>query len=108
MGSQEYQRAYDRYQTNRANQLNPLMGYATGPGMSATSASTAAVGNFGNAAAAGYGNIGQAKASGYVGAANALNSALGQGLNYYQNQQYINRLPYGGGGQGYNYIEMPR
>jgi hypothetical protein len=108
MGSQEYQRAYDRYQTNRANQLNPLMGYATGPGMSATSASTAAVGNFGNAAATGYGNIGQARASGYVGAANALNSALGQGLNYYQNQQYINRLPYGGNGQGYNYIEMPR
>jgi len=93
MGSQEYQRAYDRYQTNRANQLNPLMGYASGPGMSATSANTAAVGNFGNAAAAGYGNIGQARASGYVGGANALNAALGTGLNYSQNQQYLNRLP---------------
>lgn len=108
MGSQEYQRAYDRYQTNRANQLNPLMGYASGPGMSATAASTAAVGNFGNAAATGYGNIGQARASGYIGGANALNSALGTGLNYMQNQQYMNRLAYGGGGQGYNYIEMPR
>jgi hypothetical protein len=108
MGSQEYQRAYDRYQTNRANQLNPLMGYATGPGASATAASTAAVGNFGNAAATGYGNIGQARASGYVGGANALNSALGTGINYYQNRQYMNMLPYGGGGQGYNYIEMPR
>jgi len=108
MGSLEFQKAYDRYQTNRANQLNPLMGYATGPGMSATSASTAAVGNFGNAAATGYGNIGQARASGYIGGANALNSALGTGLNYMQNQQYMNRLAYGGGGQGYNYIEMPR
>jgi hypothetical protein len=108
MGSQEYQRAYDRYQTNRANQLNPLMGYATGPGASATAASTAAVGNFGNAAAAGYGNIGQARASGYVGGANALTSALGTGLSYMQNRQYMNMLPYGGGGQGYNYIEMPR
>jgi hypothetical protein len=93
LGSQEYQRAYDRYQTNRANQLNPLMGYATGPGMSATSSDAAAVGNFGNAAATGYNNIGQARASGYVGMSNALTSALGTGLNYAQNQQYISRLP---------------
>jgi hypothetical protein len=108
LASQEYQNAYNRYQTNRANQLNPLMGYATGPGMAATAADTTAVGNFGNAAAAGYNNIGQARASGYVGTANALTSALGTGMNYSQNQQYINRLPYGGGGQGYTYIEMPR
>ena len=94
LASQEYQNAFNRYQTNRANQLNPLMGYATGPGLSATSSDTAAAGNFGNAAAAGYGNIGNARASGYVGGANALTSALGTGLNYYQNQALINRLPY--------------
>jgi hypothetical protein len=94
LASQEYQNAFNRYQTNRANQLNPLMGYATGPGLSATSSDTAATGNFGNAAAAGYGNIGNARASGYVGGANALTSALGTGLNYYQNQALIGRLPY--------------
>lgn len=31
-----------------------------------------------------------ARASGYVGQANALNSALNTGLNYYQNQQMLN------------------
>jgi len=93
LGSLEYQRAYERYNTNRANQLNPLMGYATGPGMSSTSADTSAVGNFGNAAAAGYTGAANARASGYVGGTNALTSALGTGLNYMQNQQLINRLP---------------
>jgi hypothetical protein len=93
LGSLEYQRAYERYNTNRANQLNPLMGYATGPGMSATSADTSAIGNFGNAAAAGYTGAANARASGYVGATNALTSALGTGLNYSQNQALINRLP---------------
>jgi hypothetical protein len=93
LGSLEYQRAYERYNTNRANQLNPLMGYATGPGMSATSADTSAIGNFGNAATAGYTGAANARASGYVGATNALTSALGTGLNYSQNQALINRLP---------------
>ena len=93
LASQEYQNAYNRYNTNRANQLNPLMGYATGPGLSSTSADTSAVGNFGNAAAAGYTGGANARASGYVGGTNALTSALGTGLNYMQNQALINRLP---------------
>jgi hypothetical protein len=93
LASQEYQNAFNRYQPNRANQLNPLMGYATGPGLSSTSADTSAVGNFGNAAAAGYTGAANARASGYVGGTNALTSALGTGLNYMQNQQLINRLP---------------
>jgi len=114
LASQEYQNAFNRYQTNRANQLNPLMGYATGPGMSATSADTSAVGNFGNAANAGYTGAANARASGYVGSSNALTSALGTGLNYMQNQQLISRLPssnslgygglpsYGGGYSNYS------
>jgi len=114
LASQEYQNAFNRYQTNRANQLNPLMGYATGPGLSSTSADTSAVGNFGNAAAAGYTGAANARASGYVGATNALTSALGTGLNYSQNQALINRLPssnslgygglpsYGGGYSNYS------
>jgi len=40
---------------------------------------------------------GAARASGYVGQANALNQALGTGLNYYQGQQYLNRLGPAGG-----------
>ena len=42
LASDEYQRAYERYNTNRANQLNPLMGYASGAGMSATAGSSGA------------------------------------------------------------------
>jgi hypothetical protein len=45
-----------------------------------------------------------ARASGYVGQANALTGALNTGLNYYQNQQLMNRMmpqqppmTYGGG-----------
>jgi hypothetical protein len=92
MGSQEYMNAFNRYQTERNAQLNPLQSLA-GVGQTATNALTGAAGQMGQNYAAGYGNIGQARASGYLGGSNALTSALGTGLNYMQNQQYINRLP---------------
>jgi hypothetical protein len=92
MGSQEYMNAFNRYQTERNAQLNPLQSLA-GLGQTATNTLTGAAGQMGQNYATGYGNIGQARASGYVGGANALTSALGQGLNYSQNQQYLNRLP---------------
>jgi len=92
LGSQEYQNAFNRYQIERNAQLNPLQSLA-GLGQTATNTLTGAAGQMGQNYATGYGNIGQARASGYVGGANALTSALGTGLNYYQNQQYINRLP---------------
>jgi hypothetical protein len=103
LGSQEYTNAFNRYQTNRANLLQPLQSLA---GQGQSTANT--IGNYGqtmvgdvNASLGNYGTnasnalIGaaNARASGYVGQANALNSALGTGLNYYQNQQYLNRLP---------------
>jgi hypothetical protein len=91
MGSQEYMNAFNRYQTERNAQLNPLQSLA-GLGQTSTNALSGMAGQMGQNYAAGYGNIGQARASGYVGGANALSSALGTGLNYMQNQQYINRL----------------
>jgi hypothetical protein len=92
MGLQEYMNAFNRYQTERNAQLNPLQSLA-GVGQTATNALSGMAGQMGQNYATGYGNIGQARASGYVGGANALNSAIGTGLNYSQNQQYINRLP---------------
>ena len=87
LGSQEYGSAFDRYQINRANQLNPLMSI-TGYGQTATNtlggygsnlasnaANTMAAGSAAQANA--LGAAGQARASGYVGQANALNAALG-------------------------------
>jgi len=99
MGSQEYMNAFNRYQTERNAQLNPLQSLA-GLGQTSTNALTGVAGQMGQNLAAGYGNVGQARASGYLGGTNALTSALGTGLNYYQNQQYINRLPFPGGGAG--------
>lgn len=100
LASQEYQNAFNRYQAERAAQLNPLQSLA-GVGQTATNTLTGAAGQMGQNLAAGYGNIGQARASGYVGGTNALTSALGTGINYAQNQQYINRLPIPGGGSPY-------
>ncbi|CAB5187196.1 hypothetical protein UFOVP160_16 [uncultured Caudovirales phage] len=103
LGSQEYTNAFNRYQTNRANLLQPLQSLA---GQGQTTANT--IGNYGqtmvgdvNSSLGNYGTnasnalVGgaNARASGYVGGANALTSALGTGLNYYQNQSYINRMP---------------
>jgi hypothetical protein len=105
LGSQEYQNAFNRYQIERNAQLNPLQSLA-GLGQTATNTLTGAAGQMGQNYATGYGNIGQARASGYVGGANALSSALGTGLNYMQNQQYINRLPVPGSGFG-NYRGTP-
>lgn len=63
LASQEYQNAYNRYQTNRANLLNPLFNIA-GTGR-------AAAGSLGNIYGQGFGDIAGAQASGLVGAANA-------------------------------------
>jgi hypothetical protein len=92
LASQEYTNAFNRYQTERNAQLNPLQSLA-GLGQTATNTLTNAAGQMGQNYATGYGNVGQARASGYLGGTNALTSALGTGINYAQNQQYINRLP---------------
>ncbi len=107
-GSQEYQNAFNRYQAERAARLNPLQSLA---GQAQTSANTltSAAGNLGagtaealmaggNAAAAGLIGAGNARASGYMGSTNAITNALGQGVNYYNQQQMFNRMfPQGGG-----------
>lgn len=90
--SDEYQNAFNRYQVNRSNQLNPLQALA-GQAQSATNTLGQASQNYANQGANALQNAGNARASGYVGQANALTDALGGALNYYQGQQAINRLP---------------
>ena len=98
LGSQEYQNAFNRYQVNRANQLNPLQSLM-GAGQSAANTLTSAAGQQGQNQASNIYAAGQARASGYVGSANALSGAL-QGIgsmasNYpmYQAQNnYLNSL----------------
>ena len=85
-GSQEYQNAFNRYQTERQARLGPLQSLA---GVGQTTA--AQLGQAGQQMASNVGEMmtsgAAARASGYMGGANALSSALGQGMNMYQGQQ---------------------
>lgn len=96
MGSQEYTNAFNRYQTERAAQLQPLQSLA-GVGQSSANTLSNAASNLGVAQAAGITGAANARASGYVGGANALTSGLGTYLNYSQNQNLINSLNNRGG-----------
>lgn len=89
--SQEYTNAFNRYQTNRANQLNPL---ETLMGTSQTAANTLGQAAQGYAQGAGeaYMGVGNARASGYMGGANALTGAINQGFNMYGDQQFLNNM----------------
>lgn len=80
VASQEFGNAFNRFQTNRANKLNPLQSLM---GAGQTAANT--IGNYGTQA-------GDARAAGTVGSANAWNQALGQGVSSYQNGELMNRL----------------
>jgi hypothetical protein len=109
LASEEFGNAFNRYQAERAARLNPLQSLA-GMSQSSANALTGAAGNLGAGMASTYGQMGQnlaqgatamgnIRASGYMNTANALTGALGQGLNYYQNQQMMNRFfPQQGGG----------
>jgi len=77
LASQEYQNAFNRYQTERAAKLNPLQSLM-GSGQSAANVMTGAAGQMGQNEASNIYNAGQARASGYIGQGNALNTALGQ------------------------------
>jgi hypothetical protein len=92
LGSQEYQNAFNRYQTSRTNTLNP---FASLSGLAQSSANTltGAAGQLGGQIGSNIIGAGNAMAAGQVGSANAISQGVGQGLNFYQGQQYLNRLP---------------
>jgi hypothetical protein len=103
LASQEYQNAFNRFQAERAGTLNPFQALA---GTAQSSANTLggqagqmgsnisnALGAYGSAAQGNIIGSGNAQASGYMGMANAIGGGVGQGINFYQNQQLLNRLP---------------
>jgi hypothetical protein len=104
LGSQEYMNAFNRYQTNRANQLNPLQSLM-GAGQTSANTLSSAAGQYGQ-------NVGElslqganARASGYVGSANAWNQALGgvtNAMNQYNMMQAINRPQVPGASYGFS------
>jgi len=108
LASQEYMNAFNRFQTNRTNLLNPLQAIA-GTGQTATNTLSQAGQNMGTNVANYMGNAGQAqagavtsaadaRASGYLGAQEgwnrAINSALSRGTTQDEQLQrdYINAL----------------
>lgn len=82
LASQEYMSAFNRYQANRANQLNPLQSLM-GAGQTSTNVLTGAAGETGRGVAGAQVGAGAARASGYMNMANALTSALNTGAGLY-------------------------
>lgn len=119
MASQEYQNAFNRYQTSRTNLLNPLQSML-GVGQTSANTLTNAAGNnatAGSGTLSNYGTnaanlavgAGNAQASGYIGQGNAWNNAL-SGVNNAFNNYATGMARYGGGGYGTNYpgqVSMP-
>jgi len=95
--SNEYANAFNRYQTNRSNQLQPLQSLM-GVGQTATNATGNAAGAYGAAAGSNALAAGNALASGQVGQANAWNNAIGGAMKAFNSSTYG-----GGGGGGYGY-----
>lgn len=114
LASQEYQNAFNRYQTERNARLNPLQSLA-GVGQTATNQLGAAGQNYATNAGNALGAAGQATASGYMGMANAASGGLGQYLNYGQQQQQNSLLQqvlsrnagYGANAVGPQYGQQP-
>ena len=75
LASQEYQNAYDRYNTNRANRYTMLTGQQA-VGQKATNAQQMAAGDYATNAGNSILNAGNARATGYMGQANAWGGAL--------------------------------
>lgn len=100
-GSQEYQNAFNRYQTNRTAQLAPLQSLYAG-GQASAAGSAAQAGALGQNLGQTYTGLGQglgqaavaggnAQASGYLNQANAVTNALNQGMSSYMMNNYLNR-----------------
>jgi len=103
--SQEYGAAFNRFQANRGNKLNPLQAFI-GQGQSATNAIGNAAGAYGAGAAGNITSGGAAQAAGRIGSANAIGGGINQGINMYQNNQLMQLLkrPSSGGFGGYGGI----
>jgi hypothetical protein len=98
LASQEYGNAFNRYQTNRQNQLQPL-GNLMSSGQAAASNQAGQAGQYGVNAGNLMGQAGQATAAGQMGAANSIGNALSSSASAYgnylqssQNQANFNRM----------------
>jgi len=91
LASQEYTNAFNRYQTNRSNQINPLQSLM-GAGQTATNTLGTAGQNYANQAGEAAYQGANARASGYIGSANAISNAFGGVSNALTNYNLMNTL----------------
>lgn len=91
LASQEYQNAFNRYQAERANRLQPLASL-TAAGQGAAGALSNVAGQYGQQAGAGITDIGRAQAAGQMGGINALTGGITGALQGYQNQQIADSI----------------
>jgi hypothetical protein len=101
-GSQEYSNAFNRYQVNRANLLDPLK-FLSGQGQASAANQASNIGANTAANAALTTGAANASAAGQVGAANAYSNAIGQGIGAYQMNNLINKTAYGNPNLALNY-----
>jgi hypothetical protein len=92
LASTEYQNAFNRYQAERAGTLNPYQALA-GTAQSSANVLGQQAGALGQSLGSNIIGAGNAQAAGQIGAANAIVGGLGQGLNFYQQSQMLNKLP---------------
>jgi hypothetical protein len=102
LASQEFTNAFNRYQAQLGTRLGTL-GSMYGGGQAGTAQLVGAAGQMGEGISNALMGGANARASGYVGQANAFNQALGQGINFYQQQQLLNRLTPPPASDGLNY-----
>lgn len=110
--SNEYQNAFNRYQTNRANQLAPLGSLMTS-GQAAASNQAGQAGQYGVNAGNLMSQAGQSIAAGQLGSANTMGNALASMGSAYQQQQQQNQNQanfntlFGNRGGGASYMNDP-
>ena len=85
--SNEYEKAFNRYQQGRNATLAPLMG-----GSTATNYLSASLGNMGDQISENQVGAGNARASGYVGGANAWSNAITGGIGSYASLNMMNSM----------------
>jgi hypothetical protein len=109
--SEEYGKAYDRFNNDSTMRFNRL-GALAGVGQTATNAVGQAGSNFAAGQANAYGAIGNAQAGGAMGSANAIAGGVGQAANIGMSSWMMNQMkkptnPWAGGtsagGSGTNY-----
>jgi len=103
LASQEYNNAFNRYQTERNQTLAPYMtlaGYGANANALTANAGATNAANVGNMLTSGA----AAQAAGYMGSANAVGQSVGQYLNYNQGNNLVSALRGGGSTAGYGNV----